>query len=263
MNALSEPGHVTLVGAGPGDPDLLTIKALRALESADVVLHDHLVSPAILGLVPPHVRLVDVGKIPGGRQTSQDVTNRLLEKEARAGLAVVRLKGGDPFVFGRGGEEALWLRARGVSVTVVPGISSCVAVPAAAGIPVTHRGVSTHVSIVTGRGATADGRPLEQAWRDLARAGGTLVVLMGLGRLPAILEAVRDAGRAGDTPAAVVCSGTTETQRTVVGTVADLAQRVEVAGLRPPGVVVIGDVVRLRDGIADLVDAAQVGALTA
>ena len=209
MNALSNPGHVTLVGAGPGDTELLTLKALKAIEAADVILHDHLVSPEILGLVPPHVRLVDVGKIPGGRHTSQGVTNRLLEKEARAGLRVVRLKGGDPFVFGRGGEEAVWLRDRGIGVTVVPGISSCVAVPAAAGIPVTHRGVSTHVSIVTGRGATGDGRPLEQAWRDLARAGGTLVVLMGLGRLPAILEAVRDAGRGADTPAAVVCSGTT------------------------------------------------------
>ena len=244
--------QVALVGAGPGDPELLTLRAARLLAAADVVLYDNLVGDGILELCSRDARLIDVGKIPGKKATAQEVIHGLLIREARAGQRVVRLKGGDPFVFGRGGEEALALRRAGVDFVVVPGISSSISVPQAAGIPVTHRGVATHFSVITGRGASADGRPLEESWAQLAKAGGTMVFLMGVGKLERIVEVVLQAGRAATTPAALVCAGTTEAQHTIEGTLQDIVARVRESGARPPGILVIGEVVGLRAEIAEI-----------
>ena len=238
-------GRVSLVGAGPGDPDLLTVRAFRLIRGADVVLHDNLVGEGILQLAAAS-RLVNVGKIGGGRQTAQETINQLLVAEARAGHAVVRLKGGDPFVFGRGSEEGLFLARAGVPFEVVPGISNAIAAAGAAGIPVTHRGLSTHFSVVTGRGATADGRPLKESWRALASAGGTVVFLMGLGRIEEIVTEIRAAGVSSETPMAVISAATTCTERVVTGTVSTIAARARAAELPTPATIVLGDVVAVR-----------------
>ena len=160
-------GKVAIVGGGPGDPELITVKAHRMLRRADVVLFDNLVDQRLLDLCPRDARLIDVGKIPGKKRTSQQVINGLLAKEASQGAFVVRLKGGDPFVFGRGGEEAIYLKERGIEFEVVPGISSCVGAPSAAGVPVTHRGVTTHFSVITGMSGTIDRRQLAARWGKL------------------------------------------------------------------------------------------------
>ncbi len=251
---------VALVGAGPGDPDLLTLGAARRLAAADVVLHDSLVGDGVLALCGEHTRLIDVGKRGGGRSTSQRLICGLLVREARSGARVVRLKGGDPFIFGRGGEEAEHLVANGVPIEVVPGISSCVAAPASAMIPVTHRGVSTHVSIVTGH-AAGDPASLEATWAALGRAGGTLVVLMGLSALPRLAAVLIDAGRSPDTPAAAISAATTAQQQVVTGTLGDLAQRVRDAALPAPATVVIGEVVAVRDALIATVEPALRAAL--
>lgn len=240
-------GKVAIVGAGPGDPELLTLRAHRLLARADVVLCDNLVHSDILQVCRDDVRLIDVGKIPGGKQTSQEVINHLLVKEARGNNFVVRLKGGDPFVFGRGGEEAMHLGTHGIDCEIVPGISSCIAAPENAGIPVTHRGVTTHFTVVTGMGR--DGA-LPETWEKLGATGGTVVVLMGIGRLPLIAESLMRGGRAGSTPAAIVQEGTTEHQIVVEGTLDTIAERAVEVGVSSPAVVVIGDVVALRDSIA-------------
>lgn len=240
-------GTVAIVGAGPGDPELMTLRAHRLLARADVVLCDRLVHGEILQPCRDDVRFIDVGKSPDGKRTSQDVINHLLVKEARGGNFVVRLKGGDPFVFGRGGEEALHLRKHGVDFEIVPGISSCVGVPERAGIPVTHRGVSTHFTVVTGMGT--DGPP-EEAWRKLAGTGGTLVVLMGVRQLKNIVAALVAGGRDPRTPAAIVQEGTTPNQLSVEGTLATIAERAEQVGVSSPAVIIIGDVVSLRQKIA-------------
>lgn len=245
------PGRVVLVGAGPGDPELLTVKAYRLLQQADVVLYDNLVGEGIVAIAAD-ARCIDVGKIGGGRRTHQSVIHRLLLKEAQTGQLVVRLKGGDPFVFGRGGEEALFLAAHGVDVEVVPGISSSVAAAAAASIPVTHRGVSTHFSVVTAMGASADGAPLEATWRALASAGGTVVFLMGLRQLSRIVDEVRAAGVPESRPMAVISAATTTQQRVVTGTVATIADRVRDAELPTPATVVLGDVVAVREELEAL-----------
>ena len=237
-------GRVALVGAGPGDPDLLTVRAFRLLRQADVVLHDNLVGDAILQLAAGS-RLVPVGKIGGGRHTPQETINQLLLAEALAGRTVVRLKGGDPFVFGRGSEEALFLAAHGVAVEVVPGITSAVAAAGSAGIPVTHRGLSTHFSVVTGRGASDD-ESLRETWRHLAAAGGTVVFMMGLGRIDEIVDAVLAAGVPLNRPMAVISSATTECERVVAGTVANIVDAVRQAGVRAPATIVLGDVVSVR-----------------
>ncbi len=236
-------GTVAIVGAGPGDPELMTVRAVRLLARADVVLVDNLVGSDILDGCRRDARIIDVGKIPRGRQTSQDVINALLVKEARGGNFVVRLKGGDPFVFGRGGEEAAYLRRHDVDFEVVPGISSCIAVPEVAGIPVTHRGVSTHFTVVT---ATAVGDELDLTWKDLAETSGTLVILMGVRRLPDITAALVAHGRPASTPAAIIRAGTTPQQVVVEGVLGDLAVRAREAGVESPAVIVIGDVVALR-----------------
>jgi uroporphyrin-III C-methyltransferase / precorrin-2 dehydrogenase / sirohydrochlorin ferrochelatase len=235
-------GRVALVGSGPGDPELITVKGRRLLAEADVVVVDRLVPGLLLDELRPDTELVDASKIPYGPSRTQDEINRILVERARAGAFVVRLKGGDPFVFGRGGEEVLACAAAGVPVTVVPGVSSSIAAPAVAGIPVTHRGVAHEFVVVSGHLAPDDPASLVD-WPALATLRGTLVVLMGLKNLPAIAETLLRHGRAGETPAAVVQEGTTGAQRVLRTTLDKVADEVAAAGVRPPAVVVVGDVV--------------------
>jgi uroporphyrin-III C-methyltransferase/precorrin-2 dehydrogenase/sirohydrochlorin ferrochelatase len=239
-------GGVALVGAGPGEPELITVKGRRLLAEADVVVVDRLVPGLLLDELRPEVELVDASKIPYGPARAQEEINRILVDRARAGLAVVRLKGGDPYVFGRGGEEALACAAAGVPVTVVPGVTSAVAVPAVAGIPVTHRGVAHEFVVVSGHLAPDDPASLV-CWPALARLRGTLVILMGMRHLPAIVAALTRHGRAPETPAAVVAEGTTAAQRTIHTTLGELPARAR--DVRPPAVVVVGEVVGLAPGL--------------
>jgi uroporphyrin-III C-methyltransferase/precorrin-2 dehydrogenase/sirohydrochlorin ferrochelatase len=242
-------GVVYLVGAGPGDPDLITRRGAELLRAADVVVHDRLVDPRLLRLARPEAEVIDVGKTPGGHYTPQPEINRLLVDRARAGQVVVRLKGGDPFVFGRGGEEALALAAAGLRFEVVPGVSAAIAAPAFAGVPVTHRGLASSFTVVTGHGAADDG-PLEATLAAYARGGGTLVVLMGLGRLAAIVDGLLAAGCPPSRPVALVQSASGPDQRTVAGTLDDIVERVAAAKLAPPATLVVGDVVALRARVA-------------
>ncbi|GAA2711647.1 uroporphyrinogen-III C-methyltransferase [Micromonospora olivasterospora] len=236
------PGRVALVGAGPGDPELITVKGWRLLTQADVVVADRLVPGLLLDELRPDVELVDASKIPYGPARAQEEINRILVDRARAGAFVVRLKGGDPYVFGRGGEELLACAAAGVPVTVVPGVTSSVAAPAAAGIPVTHRAVAHEFTVVSGHVAPDSPASLVR-WDALAALRGTLVVLMGLKNLAAITATLVAHGRPADTPAAVVQEGTTGGQRVLRSTLGAVAADVAAAGLRPPAVVVVGDVV--------------------
>ena len=237
-------GFVHIVGAGPGDPELVTVAALRALEGAEVVVHDRLGTEALLGRCAPGALLLDAGKAPGRAAMTQDEINAALVEHAVAGRRVVRLKGGDPFVFGRGGEEALALAAAGIPFRVVPGVTSAIAAPAAAGIPVTHRGVATAFTVVTGHEDPA--KPSEQTdWDALARAPGTLVLLMGMGRLAAICERLVAGGRDPAEPAAAVQWGTTPRQRSVIATLGTLAERCAAAGVGSPAVVTVGEVAGL------------------
>jgi uroporphyrin-III C-methyltransferase len=233
-------GKVYLIGAGPGDPELVTLKAVRALGAADVVLHDDLVNPAILAHARSDARIVPVGKRGGCRSTPQAFIERLTVRLARRGAVVARLKGGDPFVFGRGGEELAQLRAAGIECEVVSGVTAGIGVPAAAGIPVTHRGLARGVAFVTGH--TRDGTTPD--WSSLARSGLTLVVYMGVATLPEIVAGLREGGMAGDTPAAAIQHGTTARQREVITTLDTLPAAVAAAGLGSPAVIVVGEVVR-------------------
>jgi uroporphyrin-III C-methyltransferase len=228
--------RVTLVGAGPGDPGLITVRGLEALRACDAVVYDRLVAPELVDEAPADA--LRVARDP----LSQAEINDLLVRLARRGLDVVRLKGGDPFLFGRGGEEALALVAAGVPFEVVPGVSSLAAVPAAAGIPVTHRGVSSQVTILNGHG------PLDFA--ALAGTPGTLVAFMGLARLDELAQGLIDHGRNASTPVAVIASGTTSTQRTVVAALAEIAEAA--AELEPPALVVVGEVVSLAAMLGSL-----------
>ncbi|HET8578098.1 MAG TPA: uroporphyrinogen-III C-methyltransferase [Methylomirabilota bacterium] len=233
-------GRVVLVGAGPGDPDLITLRGLRRLRQADVVVYDRLVNPTLLDEAPPGALRIFAGKADGRHCASQSAINALLTHHAGAGRLVVRLKGGDPFVFGRGGEEALACARAGIRVEVVPGVSSAVAVPAAAGIPVTHRGLSSSFAVVTGHeDPSKPERRVE--WERLAGAVDTLVILMGVAALPSIAARLLAGGRAADTPAAVIHRGTTDDQQVVTGVLGDIAERA--AGLGAPAVIVIGEVV--------------------
>jgi len=243
------PGTVSLVGSGPGDPDLMTVKAARLIGSADVVLHDKLPGPEILGEIPEEKR-EDVGKRAGGEWTPQEYTNRRLVELAREGKSVVRLKGGDPFVFGRGGEEAEHLADAGIPFEVVPGVTSAIAGPAVAGIPVTHRDHASSVSFVTGH---EDPAKAESAvdWDALAATGGTIVVLMGVGKLPAYTAELRDAGLAGDTPVALVERATWPDTRVATGTLDTIVDVRDEAGIEPPAVTVIGDVAATRERVVD------------
>jgi uroporphyrin-III C-methyltransferase len=247
-NADNCPGKVYLIGAGPGDPELISVKGLRYLRTAEVVLYDYLVSPELLAEAPARADLVCVGKRAGHYSMAQVEINTLMISYACAGRVVVRLKGGDPFVFGRGGEEALALAQAGVPFEVVPGISSALAVPASAGIPVTHRHYASSVTIVTGHPADT-GEAVN--WKALAELGGTLVVLMGVKSLGDFTHRLREAGLSPDLPAAVIQEGTTPRQRIVVGTLADIAERALAAGLASPATTVIGHVVQTFSASGD------------
>lgn len=236
---------VHLVGAGPGDPDLLTMRAVSLLARADVIVHDRLVDGRILASAAPWAELVDVGKTPGSRRNSQDEINEILVDRGRRYETVVRLKGGDPFVFGRGGEEAEHLRAHGIAVAVVPGISSSIAGPAAAGIPVTMRGVSSGVTIVTAHQDPASDRLLD--WSALAVAGTTLVVLMGAARARDIAERLVAGGMRADMPVAVVTSATCDDECIERLTL----DRLGIRPIRNPSVIVVGEVAA-RDVLRDL-----------
>ncbi len=234
-----EAGRVDLIGAGPGDPELLTLKAVRALGEADVVLIDDLVDRRVLEHAP-QARVVPVGKRGGCKSTPQSFIERLMIRLARRGQVVARVKGGDPFVFGRGGEEMLALAAAGITCNVIPGITSGVGVPAALGIPVTHREIARGVTFVTAH--TRDGSGPD--WAALARTGTTLVIYMGMQRIAEITAALVAAG-SGSTPAAVIERGTTEGERVVIGSVATIAATAAAAGLASPALIVIGAVVGL------------------
>ncbi|MFE4172906.1 uroporphyrinogen-III C-methyltransferase [Streptomyces sp. NPDC056909] len=240
------PG-VSLVGGGPGDPDLITVRGRRLLAEADVVIADRLGPRDLLNELPPHVEVIDAAKIPYGRAMAQEAINDALIEHAKAGKAVVRLKGGDPFVFGRGMEEVQALAEAGIACTVVPGISSSISVPGAVGIPVTHRGVAHEFTVVSGHVAPDDGRSLVD-WAALARLHGTLVLLMAVDKIGAIAEALVAYGKAPDTPVALIQEGTTASQRRVDATLATVADTVRTEEVRPPAVIVIGEVVALGDG---------------
>jgi len=242
-------GRVYLVGAGPGDPGLLTVRARELLAAADVVLHDRLIPPEALAGARPDAELVYVGKEGGGPSMPQEEIDALLVARARAGRTVVRLKGGDPFVFGRGGEEALVLAEAGIPFEVVPGITAGIAAPAYAGIPVTQRGMASAVAFVTGH---EDPEKPDTAldWEALAAFPGTLVFYMGLRALPRIAERLIAAGRAADEPAAVVERGTLPGQRTLVATLGDVAARAAAEGLRAPAITLVGPVAGLRERLA-------------
>ncbi|QQC88342.1 uroporphyrinogen-III C-methyltransferase [Streptomyces alfalfae] len=237
------PG-VALVGGGPGDPDLITVRGRRLLAAADVVIADRLGPRDLLDELPPHVEIIDAAKIPYGRFMAQEAINNALIEHAKQGKAVVRLKGGDPYVFGRGMEEAQALAEAGIACTVVPGISSSISVPSAAGIPVTHRGVAHEFTVVSGHVAPDDERSLVD-WAALARLRGTLVILMGVDKIGRIAEALIAHGRSPETPLALVQEGTTAAQRRVDATLATVAEAVRVHEVRPPAVIVVGDVVRV------------------
>ena len=242
-------GKVYLVGAGPGDPGLITVKGFQALEQADVVVYDRLVDPLLLSAVPESAERVFAGKERGRQELSQDGINQLLVERARQGLSVVRLKGGDPFVFGRGGEEALELARNGIAFEVVPGVTSAIAGPAYAGIPLTQRGMATTFTVVSG---SEDPSKSESSipWEILAKNGGTLVVLMGWATLESILQTLAREGMPSSTPAALVQWGTWSKQRTVTGDITNVIERGKRAGLAPPVVAVIGSVVKLREELA-------------
>jgi uroporphyrin-III C-methyltransferase len=240
-------GKVVLVGAGPGDPELITLRGLRWLRRAEVIVYDQLAAPELLGEAPEDALRIFAGKSAGRHCLEQSAINAVLIHHARRGRLVVRLKGGDPFVFGRGGEEILACARAGVAVEVVPGVSAALAVPAAAGIPVTHRGLASSFAVVTGH---EDPAKPESAvdWERLATAVDTLVILMGVGTLPRITARLLAAGRRADTPAAVIHRGTTEAEETVVGTLGDIAARA--AQLQAPAVIVIGEAVAFRSLLA-------------
>ena len=237
---------IYLVGSGPGDPGLFTVKGVEHMRRADAVVYDRLAPEALLTYARPEAELVYVGKKPGEPTMPQEEINALLVELGRAGKRVVRLKGGDPYVFGRGGEEALALMEAGVSFEVVPGVTSGIAAPAYAGIPVTHRGFSTSVAFVTGHEDPTKGET-DVDWERLANGAETLVLYMGVGRLGEISAGLIAGGREPETPVACVRWGTRPDQRTVTGTLRDIAERVAEAGLKPPAITVVGDVASLRD----------------
>ena len=246
----SDKGRVYLVGAGPGDPELITVKGLRCLRAAEVIVFDRLVSPVLLGEVPARAERVFVGKESGCHTMAQEEISALLIARARLGRTVVRLKGGDPFLFGRGGEEAEALAEAGIPFEVVPGVSSALAVPAYAGIPLTHRNYAASVTIVTGHERSTDRSVSSVNWEALARGEGTLVILMGLAHLAEIADRLIAFGMPPDTPAAVIEQGTLPAQRTVTGKLERIADQVREEGVCSPAIIVIGAVEALQESIA-------------
>lgn len=242
-------GIVYLVGAGPGDPGLITVKGLNCIRQADVLVYDRLASPRLLAYARPDAELIYVGKSPDRHAMVQDEINQLLVDKAKEGKVVTRLKGGDPFVFGRGGEEAELLVENGLPFEVVPGITSAISVPAYAGIPVTHRGYTSTFAVVTGNeDPTKDDSSI--AWDKIATGAGTLIFLMGMGNLPGICARLMEFGRSPQTPVALIRWGTRPEQRTLTGTLADIHQKATAAGFKNPAVIVVGEVVSLREKLA-------------
>ncbi len=242
---MSEKGKVYLVGAGPGDPELMTRKAERLLREADVILYDALVGEGIRELFPPGVKLIDVGKRADDHTYPQEEINEMLVGLASGYRRIVRLKGGDPYVFGRGGEEAEALVKAGVEVEVVPGITSAIAVPEYAGIPVTHRGYSSAVTIITGHEDPTKGESALN-FQALAQMKGTIVILMGIKRLRENVDALLANGKPGETPVAIIERGTTGKERLTSGTLANIVAMAELRGVEAPAIVVVGEVVGLR-----------------
>lgn len=244
---MHDKGKVFLVGGGPGDPGLLTVKALDLLRSADVVVYDRLVSTAILDLIPGGVSRIAVGKAVGCHTMKQEEINELLANLAASGRRVVRLKGGDPFIFGRGSEEALYLRSRGIKFEVVPGVTAAAACSAYAGVPLTHRGLSRGVRMVTGH--FRDDEAIDLDWRALSDPQATLVIYMGLANLSRIFDGLLAEGMDPLTPAMAIQEGTTARQQRVLGTLSDLPERVRKAGMEPPVLVVVGATVALAESL--------------
>lgn len=242
------PGKAYLVGAGPGQPDLITVRGLRVLQQADVVIYDRLAPRELLQETRPDATLIYAGKETGRHTVSQEEINRLLVAFVQEGNQVVRLKGGDPFVFGRGGEEAMALAAAGLRFEIIPGVSAAIAAPAYAGIPVSHRGIATSFAVVTGH-ERCDSTVKATNWRALAQIP-TLVILMGIGQVTEIAQALQEAGRAADTPAAAIESGATANQRVVRSTLGAIAEAIHQAQLKAPAVIVIGEVAALHDQLA-------------
>lgn len=257
MNSLAEPqqsihsslGKVYLVGAGPGDPGLLTLKGKTLLECADVVVYDALVSTAILNLINPHAEKIDAGKRRGKHSLLQSETTQLLIEKAQTQAIVVRLKGGDPFVFGRGGEEMEDLVAAGVPVEVIPGVTSGIAAPAYAGIPLTHRNYSSSVTFVTGHEAAGKYRP-EVNWKAIAQGSETIVIYMGIHNLSSITQSLLEAGLHPDTPIGLIRWGTAPEQEELIATLTTVVQAVEEKGFTAPAIAVIGNVVNLHSILA-------------
>lgn len=241
-------GFVSIVGAGPGDPDLITVRGLRCLHKAEVVIYDNLIDLNLLDEIPATAEIIYVGKKAGMHILDQEKINALLIKKAKEGKRVVRLKGGDPFVFGRGGEEAASLRKAGIPLEIIPGVTAGIAVPAYAGIPVTYRGVSSSFACVTGHEDFSKNNSSIN-WNQLATGVDTLVFYMGFKNLPLIVSNLIQAGKLPDTPAAVIQSGTQQNQKTVTGTLKDIANKVEQEQLEPPVIIVIGNVVKLRESL--------------
>jgi len=242
---------VALVGGGPGDPGLITVRGRQLLAEADVVVADRLAPRELLAELPPDVLVIDAGKVPYGRAMSQDEINAALVTHAKSGRFVVRLKGGDPFVFGRGGEEMQACLRAGIPVTVVPGVSSAVGVPTAAGLPVTHRGIAQDFHVISVHVPPDDERSTVD-WEALAKSDGTVVLLMALERLGAVTRALMRNGRPGTSPVSVIADGTMPTQRTIYSTLDEVERKVANEGIRPPAVVVIGDVVTIAAELAGL-----------
>jgi uroporphyrin-III C-methyltransferase len=249
-------GKVYLVGAGPGDPGLLTLKGKALLDCADIVIYDALVSPAILEMINPAAKLVNAGKRKGQHSLLQEETNQLLIDCARQAQTIVRLKGGDPFIFGRGGEEMADLVAAGITVEIVPGITSGIAAPAYAGIPLTHRDYSSSVIFVTGHEMAGKYRPCVN-WPAIAQAAETIVIYMGIHNLDGIVQEVQTAGLVPTTPIALVRWGTRPEQEELVGTLATIVEQVETTGFKAPAIAVIGAVVEFRSELARLVQDCQ------
>jgi uroporphyrin-III C-methyltransferase/precorrin-2 dehydrogenase/sirohydrochlorin ferrochelatase len=245
------PAGVALVGGGPGDPDLITVRGRQLLAEADVVVADRLGPRELLAELSPDVMVIDAGKVPYRRQMSQDEINEALVAHATSGKFVVRLKGGDPFVFGRGGEEMLACLRAGVPVTVVPGVSSAIGVPTAVGLPVTHRGMAQDFHVISVHVPPGD-EDSAVDWPALARSEGTLVLLMSLNRVGAVTRTLMKHGRRGNSPVSVIANGTMPTQRTIYSTLEDVERRLADEGIRPPAVVVIGRVVAIAAEVAAL-----------
>jgi uroporphyrin-III C-methyltransferase len=247
---MTQVGKVYLVGAGPGDPELLTVRAVRLLRSGDVIVYDRLIQEEVLALAKPSSEKLFMGKVLGCHASRQDEIHQLLVEKARQGKTVIRLKGGDPFLFGRGGEEVEYLAEHGVPFEVVPGVSSCLSAPLSANIAVTHRDASSSVAIVTGHNAIGNHERVD--WQALSKID-TVVFLMGVHNVKTIAEKLVAAGRSPDTPAAMIQMAFWDGEHVVTGTLRTIANEVRRAGVEPPATLVVGEVVRLRDKLKQLI----------